>query len=85
MCLCVFEGQAQFNSCSVGEMDGVLRACVVYGACAQLLTLPDRIKRQFAAASEGFLVAMTKCCQWSSQGFVLLKHLFTFEISPSEG
>lgn len=23
MCLCVFEGQAQFNSCSVGEMDGV--------------------------------------------------------------
>jgi hypothetical protein len=76
LCVCVFwRVRHSLTPVVLGRWIDCWGLWLVYGACTQLLTLPDRIKRQFAAVSEGFLPAMTKCRQRSSQGFVLLERL----------
>lgn len=64
-------------------MDGVLGLWVVYGACTELLTLPDRLKRQFGAIFKRFPGCNDRLltAQFAGLRFV---ETFTFRVSPKK-
>lgn len=64
-------------------MDGGLGLWVVYRACAQLLTLPDRLKRQFGAVSKRFPDCDDRVLTAGFAGLCFVE-TFTFRTRPEE-